>query len=101
MLSFLEVFPGLKERTTSVLTFNISSTKTCLQDGMQREIFEKFLAKLDKHCESVLIGSEIDYRRLIAERSINQVRIKQLLFLRLSAFGQITYYLKYLHDFHK
>ncbi|KAH7524667.1 hypothetical protein FEM48_Zijuj06G0144000 [Ziziphus jujuba var. spinosa] len=43
------------------------------QDGMQREIFEKFLAKLDKHCESVLIGSEIDYRRLIAERSINQV----------------------------
>lgn len=59
---------------------------------MQREIFEKFLAKLDKHCESVLIGSEIDYRRLIAERSVNQVMIEQLPFLHISAFRQITYY---------
>ncbi|KAG2691498.1 hypothetical protein I3760_08G012100 [Carya illinoinensis] len=42
------------------------------QDGMQREIFLKFVAKLEKHCEIVLIGSEIDYRRLIAQRSIDQ-----------------------------
>lgn len=45
-----------------------------LQDGMQREIFYKFLAELEKHCEVVLIGSEIDYRRLIAQRSTDQVR---------------------------
>uniref|UniRef100_A0A5B7ANM5 Putative ATPase N2B isoform X1 n=1 Tax=Davidia involucrata TaxID=16924 RepID=A0A5B7ANM5_DAVIN len=43
------------------------------QDGMQREIFLKFVAKLEEHCENVLIGSEIDYRRLIAQRSIDQV----------------------------
>lgn len=46
-----------------------------MQDGMQWEIFNKFLAKLYDHCEIVLIGSEIDYRRLIAQRSIDQVRV--------------------------
>ena len=45
-----------------------------MQDGMQWEIFLKFLAKLEEHCEIVLIGSEIDYRRLIAQRSIDEVR---------------------------
>ncbi|KAA8521553.1 hypothetical protein F0562_012226 [Nyssa sinensis] len=43
------------------------------QDGMQWEIFLKFIAKLEEHCENVLIGSEIDYRRFIAQRSIDQV----------------------------
>ncbi|XP_047269568.1 AFG1-like ATPase isoform X3 [Capsicum annuum] len=43
------------------------------QDGMQKEIFQKLLKNLDKHCETVLIGSEVDYRRLIAQRSIDQV----------------------------
>ncbi|KAL9443009.1 hypothetical protein AB3S75_016382 [Citrus x aurantiifolia] len=43
------------------------------QDGMQREIFQKLVAKLEKHCEIIPIGSEIDYRRLIAQRSIDQV----------------------------
>lgn len=43
------------------------------QDGMQRGIFLKLLAKLEEHCKNVLIGSEIDYRRLIAQRSIDQV----------------------------
>ncbi|KAK6927529.1 ATPase, AFG1-like [Dillenia turbinata] len=42
------------------------------QDGMQWEIFQKFLAKLEAHCDTLLIGSEIDYRRIIAERSIDQ-----------------------------
>lgn len=42
------------------------------QDGMQREIFLKFIAKLEEHCEIVQIGSEIDYRRLIAQKSIDQ-----------------------------
>lgn len=43
---------------------------------MQREIFQKLVSKLEEHCENVLIGSEIDYRRFIAQRSVNQVRIK-------------------------
>ncbi|XP_074329639.1 uncharacterized protein LOC141667150 isoform X3 [Apium graveolens] len=43
------------------------------QDGMQRGIFLKLLAKLEEHCNNVLIGSEIDYRRLIAQRSTDQV----------------------------
>ena len=51
-----------------------------MQDGMQREIFQKFLAKLEEHCEIVYIGSEIDYRRLIAQRSIDQVGVMQFQF---------------------
>ncbi|XP_031286388.1 putative ATPase N2B [Pistacia vera] len=43
------------------------------QDGMHRELFQKFVSKLEKHCEIIAIGSEIDYRRLIAQRSIDQV----------------------------
>jgi len=54
----------------SLICFN----KFLMQDGMQWEIFLKFLAKLEEHCEIVLIGSEIDYRRLISQRSIDQVR---------------------------
>lgn len=52
-----------------------------IQDGMQREIFLKLLAKLEEHCKNVLIGSEIDYRRLIAQRSIDQVRSKPVIIL--------------------
>lgn len=41
---------------------------------MQKEIFQQFLAKLDQHCENILVGSEIDYRRHIAKSSIDQAR---------------------------
>lgn len=44
-----------------------------MQDGMQREIFLKFVNKLEKHCEIILVGSEIDYRRQIARRSVDKV----------------------------
>lgn len=43
------------------------------QDGMQKEIFQKLVEKMEEQCQIVLIGSDIDYRRLIAQRSINQV----------------------------
>ncbi|KAJ6743677.1 ATPASE N2B [Salix viminalis] len=43
------------------------------QDGMQRDIFQKLVSKLEEHCEIILIGSEIDYRRCIAQRSNDQV----------------------------
>ncbi|KAK4793344.1 hypothetical protein SAY86_023779 [Trapa natans] len=42
------------------------------QDGMQREIFLKFVEKLQGHCENILIGSEIDYRRHIAKQFVDQ-----------------------------
>ncbi|MFS8005394.1 putative ATPase, AFG1, P-loop containing nucleoside triphosphate hydrolase [Helianthus anomalus] len=43
------------------------------QDGMQWEIFLKLLDKLEDHCETVLVGSETDYRRLLSQRSVNLV----------------------------
>ena len=66
---------------------------------MQREIFLKFIAKLKNHCEIVLIGSEIDYRRLIAQSSIDQVSelsvlITLSLSLSLSLSSQIVIMLK-------
>ena len=62
---------------------------------MQREIFLKFIAKLKNHCEIVLIGSEIDYRRLIAQSSIDQVsELSVLITLSLSLSSQIVIMLK-------
>lgn len=40
---------------------------------MQREIFQQLVSNLEEHCQNVLVGSEIDYRRLIAKRSVEQV----------------------------
>ncbi|XP_012076596.1 AFG1-like ATPase isoform X2 [Jatropha curcas] len=59
--------------TVLVATSN-RAPKDLNQDGMQREIFQKLVSKLEKHCELVLIGSEIDYRRFIAQRSKDIVR---------------------------
>ncbi|XP_073283495.1 uncharacterized protein [Primulina huaijiensis] len=42
------------------------------QDGMQRDIFVEFVTRLEEHCENVVIGSDIDYRRQIGQRSIDQ-----------------------------
>ncbi|KAG0485766.1 hypothetical protein HPP92_009845 [Vanilla planifolia] len=40
------------------------------QDGMQKEIFQKLVSKLDECCQKIIVGSEIDYRRFMpAERS--------------------------------
>ncbi|KAG7637413.1 putative ATPase, AFG1, P-loop containing nucleoside triphosphate hydrolase [Arabidopsis thaliana] len=43
------------------------------QDGMQKEIFDKFISKLEKHCEIISIGSEVDYRRVAAKNSVENV----------------------------
>ncbi|XP_020241300.1 lactation elevated protein 1 isoform X2 [Asparagus officinalis] len=43
------------------------------QDGMQRDIFQSFLAKLEENCCKILVGNEIDYRRIITNDRTNQV----------------------------
>lgn len=42
---------------------------------MQKEIFDKFISKLEKHCEIISIGSEVDYRRVAAKNSVENVWI--------------------------
>ncbi|XP_057824621.2 uncharacterized protein C115.02c isoform X3 [Cryptomeria japonica] len=37
------------------------------QDGMQKEIFVKFIRELKRHCQNVLVGFETDYRRILAD----------------------------------
>ncbi|CAL9145073.1 uncharacterized protein LOC135585758 isoform X2 [Musa acuminata AAA Group] len=43
------------------------------QDGMQKDIFLSFLSKLEENCQKILIGSDIDYRRLIPNKRMDQV----------------------------
>lgn len=40
---------------------------------MQKDIFQTFLAKLEENCQKILVGSEIDYRRLIPNDKTDQV----------------------------
>ncbi|XP_038695339.1 putative ATPase N2B isoform X2 [Tripterygium wilfordii] len=62
----------LNTGTVLVATSN-RAPKDLNQDGMQREIFLKLVAKLEERCEIVPIESETDYRRLIAQTSEDQV----------------------------
>ncbi|XP_021275715.1 lactation elevated protein 1 isoform X2 [Herrania umbratica] len=62
----------LSTGTVLVATSN-RAPKELNQDGMQREIFLNFIDKLEEHCEIILVGGEIDYRRLIAQRPIDRV----------------------------
>ncbi|XP_022936535.1 AFG1-like ATPase [Cucurbita moschata] len=62
----------LSTGTVLVATSN-RAPKDLNQDGMQKDIFQKFVTKLEEHCAFVFIGSEIDYRRFIAQRSFDQV----------------------------
>uniref|UniRef100_A0A1D1XYP9 Lactation elevated protein 1 n=1 Tax=Anthurium amnicola TaxID=1678845 RepID=A0A1D1XYP9_9ARAE len=42
------------------------------QDGMQMDIFLQFVSKLEENCQKLLVGSEIDYRRLIPRRKLDK-----------------------------
>lgn len=58
---------------------------------MQQEIFQKLVAKLDCHCEIILIGSEIDYRRYIAQRSKDNVQLRSFFKKKFLCFDAIIY----------
>ncbi|KAK4274426.1 hypothetical protein QN277_017646 [Acacia crassicarpa] len=68
---------GILSRLLSTGTIIVATSNRAPEDlneaGMQKEIFHKLVSKLEQHCNNVLIGCEIDYRRLIARRSVNQV----------------------------
>ncbi|KAF7817241.1 AFG1-like ATPase isoform X1 [Senna tora] len=68
---------GILSRLLSTGTIIVATSNRAPKDlneaGMQRELFQKLVSKLEQHCNNVLIGSEIDYRRFIAQRSVNQV----------------------------
>ncbi|KAL8503752.1 hypothetical protein ACS0TY_022462 [Phlomoides rotata] len=61
----------LSTGTVLVATSNRAPTDLN-QDGMQKEIFQELLDRLNEHSDNVLIGSEIDYRRYIGQSSIDQ-----------------------------
>jgi predicted ATPase len=46
-----------------------------LQEGMQKEIFSAFVAELEHHCRSILVGVDTDYRRVMATPVFAKVMI--------------------------
>eukprot|EP01018_Ginkgo_biloba_P021069 Gb_14272 [translate_table: standard] len=42
------------------------------QDGMQKEIFTKFIFELEQHCRNVMVGCETDYRRVLASTTFDK-----------------------------
>lgn len=40
---------------------------------MQLDIFFKLVAKLEENCSNIFVGDEIDYRRLIPKKILDQV----------------------------
>ncbi|KAI3977655.1 hypothetical protein MKX01_004188, partial [Papaver californicum] len=68
---------GILSRLLTTGTFLVATSDRAPEDlnkdSMQKDIFLKLVRKLDEHCQSVLIGSEIDYCRFIAKSSIDQV----------------------------
>ncbi len=45
------------------------------QEGMQKEIFAAFVAELEHHCRSILVGVDTDYRRVMATPVFAKVMI--------------------------
>ncbi|KAG6480609.1 hypothetical protein ZIOFF_057193 [Zingiber officinale] len=45
------------------------------EDGMQKDIFLAFLLKLEENCQKILVGSDIDYRRLIPKTRMDHGEI--------------------------
>ncbi|MCH87889.1 AFG1-family ATPase, partial [Trifolium medium] len=68
---------GILSRLLSSGTIIVATSNRAPKDlneaGMVPEFFQNLLSNLEKHCEKVLVGSEIDYRRFIAQRSVNRV----------------------------
>ncbi|XP_020230300.1 putative ATPase N2B isoform X2 [Cajanus cajan] len=69
---------GILSRLLSSGTIIVATSNRAPKDlneaGMQKEIFQNLVSKLEEHCEKVLVGSEIDYRRFIAQKSENKVQ---------------------------
>ncbi|CAI8605937.1 unnamed protein product [Vicia faba] len=67
---------GILSRLLSSGTIIVATSNRAPKDlneaGMVPEIFQTLVSKLEEHCDKVLVGSEIDYRRFIAQRSVNR-----------------------------
>ncbi|XP_058724853.1 uncharacterized protein LOC131596263 [Vicia villosa] len=67
---------GILSRLLSSGTIIVATSNRAPKDlneaGMVREIFQTLVSNLEEHCDKVLVGSEIDYRRFIAQRSVNR-----------------------------
>ncbi|KAJ7966165.1 Lactation elevated protein 1 [Quillaja saponaria] len=67
---------GIVSRLLSTGTVIVATSNRAPKDlneaNMQPQFFQKLVSKLEEHCQNVLIGSEIDYRRFLAQRSIDR-----------------------------
>lgn len=60
------IFTALIKRGAIIVATSNRAPADLNKEGMQKEIFSKFIAELQHHCQLILLGSETDYRRLLA-----------------------------------
>ncbi|KAH7276763.1 hypothetical protein KP509_39G021000 [Ceratopteris richardii] len=58
------IFTSLIKKGTIIVSTSNRAPGDLNKEKMQKEIFDKFVGQLQRHCEIVLLGSETDYRRL-------------------------------------
>eukprot|EP00250_Pteridium_aquilinum_P001043 c11233_g1_i1 orf=42-1949(+) len=60
------IFTALIKRGAIIVATSNRAPSDLNKEGMQKEIFDKFIAELQCHCQLTLLGSDTDYRRLLA-----------------------------------
>ncbi|KAJ7561739.1 hypothetical protein O6H91_03G039300 [Diphasiastrum complanatum] len=67
-----KILARLLERGTVIVATSNRAPYDLNKDGMQKELFEKFLQQLEKQCLLMLVGVEKDYRRVLAQSALKQ-----------------------------
>lgn len=60
------IFSTLIKKGTIIVATSNRTPSDLNKEGMQKEIFDKFITELQRHCHLILVGSDRDYRRLLA-----------------------------------
>lgn len=60
------IFSRLIKKGTVIIVTSNRAPGDLNKDGMQKEIFDNFIAELQDHCHTILVGTEKDYRRELA-----------------------------------
>ncbi|CAM6128009.1 unnamed protein product [Calypogeia fissa] len=75
-LALSAILSRLLSNGTVIVTTSNRAPQDLNKDGLQKQIFSAFIAKLEEHCQAVLVGVDKDYRRVIA--SMHNAKEEQL-----------------------
>ncbi|KAL3694720.1 hypothetical protein R1sor_008371 [Riccia sorocarpa] len=75
-VALAEILGRLISKGTVIVATSNRAPRDLNKDGMQKELFDTFLFKLEQHCKTVLVGLDKDYRRVLA--SMHNVKEEQV-----------------------